>query len=344
MQESLAILQRILETKNPVMPFAASGTGAMEACVVNLFSPGDEVLVTICGYFSERWADICEAYGLTVHRLVSSWGEPVNPKELEVKLKRHGHYAGVLTVFSETSTGIENDIEGIGNLVRATPSLLVVDGISGVAALPFRMDAWGVDAVAVGSQKGLMIPPGLAFVALSAKARNRLSSSKATRFYFSFAKALKALETDALPNTPFTPAVSLVRQLHAALTSIEREGLANVCKRTARLGAATRAAIEALGLKLLPAKNFSNVVTVVDCKQGPDPGEVIKRLQETFGISIVGGHGKLKGKIFRIGHVGHVDELDVLATIGALEMVLHAMGVKVTLGAGVAAAEQVFLK
>ncbi len=344
MQESLAALKRLVGTTNPVLPFASSGTGAMEACVANLFSPGDEVLVTVCGNFSERWADICEAYGLAAHRLLSAWGDPVDLKELEAKLKRHDHYAGILTIFSETSTGVENDIEAIGKLVRKTSSLLVVDGISGVGALPFRMDAWGVDAVAVGSQKGLMIPPGLAFVALSARARRKLSGNRNPKFYFSFEKALHALETDSLPDTPFTPAVSLVLQLRESLKAIEREGLSNAWGRTARLGEATRAAIRALGLKLLPSKNFSNVVTAVDCAKGPDPGQVVKRLRDTYGISIAGGQGKLKGKIFRIGHVGHVDELDVLATIGALEMVLHEMGVKVKLGAGVAAAQEVFLK
>ncbi len=344
LQEALAGAKRVLDTTHPVLPLAASGTGGMEACVANLTSPGDEVLVTVCGNFSQRWAEIGEAYGLTVHRLETTWGEPVDPRELAAKMRRHDHYRAVFTVFSETSTGIENDIEAIGKLVGATDSLLVVDGISGVGALPFHTDAWGVDALVVGSQKGLMVPPGLALVALSDKARKRLPDSRHPKFYFSFEKALKALEADALPDTPFTPPVSLLLQLREAVRAIEAEGLANVWARGKRLGDATRAAVLALGLKLLPSKGFSNVLTAVDCTDGPDPAQVVKRLRDEYGISIVGGQGKLKGRMFRLGHVGYVDDLDVLAMIGALEMVLTGMGRPVTLGAGVAAAQASLLK
>jgi aspartate aminotransferase-like enzyme len=200
-----------------------------------------------------------------------------------------------------------------------------------------------VDALAVGSQKGLMLPPGLAFVVLSQKARKRVPASTTPRFYLSLDKALKSLEGD-LPDTPFTPAVSLLIQLRESLRGLEEEGIENVWARIALLGAATRAAILALGLKLLPATNFSNVVTAVDCAGGgPDPESVVKRLRDGYGLSIIGGQGKLKGRIFRIGHVGHVDELDVLATIGALEMVLRETGRDVKLGSGVAAAQEVFL-
>ncbi|MEK7768071.1 MAG: aminotransferase class V-fold PLP-dependent enzyme, partial [bacterium] len=204
-------------------------------------------------------------------------------------------------------------------------------------------DAWGVDVLAVGSQKGLMVPPGLSFLSVSDRARGRLAKARNPRFYLSVDRALAALEKGALPDTPFTPAVSLILQLREAVRAIEREGLTEVWKRTARLGEATRAAVVALGLKLLASRGQSNVVTAVDCAGGPDPDEIVKRMRDEFGVSLIGGQGKLKGKIFRIGHVGHVDELDVLATIAALEMVLSGLGRSVALGSGVAAAQRSFL-
>jgi len=337
-------LKRLFGTNGAVIPLASSGTGAMEACVTGLFSPGDAVLVTVCGNFSQRWAELAEAYGLVVNRTETAWGEPVDPKEVAAKLAAHPEVAGVFTTFSETSTGVENDIESIGKVVRGTKAVLVVDGISGVGALPFHMDAWGVDALAVGSQKGLMLPPGLAAVALSDRARSRVAAAKTPSFYFSLKKALKSLEGEPLPDTPFTPAVSLLLQLRRSLELIEAEGRENVWKRVAVMGEATRAAVKALGLKLLAPRGWSNVVTSVDCADGPDASQVVKRLQDDYGISIIGGQGKLKGRIFRIGTVGHVDEMDVLAVIAALEMVLVRMGHGVKLGAGVAAAQEVFLK
>lgn len=344
MRDALAALKRVVGTEQPVVPLSTSGTGAMEACVASLFSPGEEVLVTVCGNFSERWVGICEAYGLTVHRIEAAWGDRVDPRELAAKIKRHDHYAGIFTVLSETSTGVENDIEAIGKLVGPTGSVLVVDGISGVGALPFRMDAWGVDAVAIGSQKGFMVPPGLGFVGLSLKARARMAKAKNPRYYLSLDKALKSYEADALPDTPFTPPVSLLLQLRESLRAIEREGLENVWARHARLGAATRAGVQAMGLKLLVTAGHSNVVTAVDCREGgPDAKAVVKRMREEFGVSLIGGQGRLKNDIFRIGHVGYVDELDVIGCLGALEMTLIGMGRPVRPGSGVAAAIESFL-
>lgn len=346
MKDTLEALKRVVGTSNSVALLAASGTGAMEACVANLFAPGDEVIVGVCGNFGQRWADICEAFGLKVHKLEAEWGEPVGVEALGEVIKAQPQAKGVFATFNETSTGVENDIEAFGKLVEETSAVLIVDGVSGVGALPFHMDKWGVDALAIGSQKGFLIPPGLAFVGLSNKARERLKAGKFPRFYFSLSKAIKKIEDDpALPDTPYTPAVSLVLQLREALRLIEEDGLENVWARGARLGEATRAAIKAMGLKLLAARNFSNVVTAVDCRDGKvNPSKVTKSMLADYGISIPGGQGKLKGKIFRIGHVGHVDEIDVLGTIGALEMVLREQGAGVNLGAGVAAAQESFLK
>ncbi len=344
LRDTLVALRRVVGTEQPVVPLATSGTGAMEACVASLFSPGEEVLVTVCGNFSERWVGICEAYGLTVHRIEIAWGDRVDPRELAAKIKRHDHYAGVFTVLSETSTGVENDIEAMGKLIGPTGSILVVDGISGVGALPFKMDAWAVDAVAIGSQKGFMVPPGLGFVGLSPKARARMATAKNPRFYLSLDKALKAYEADALPDTPFTPPISLLLQLRESLRAIEAEGLEAVWARHARLGAATRAAVQALGLKLLAGPAASNVVTAVDCRDGgPDAKTVVRKMRDDWGVSLIGGQGRLKNDIFRIGHVGHIDELDVIAALGALEMTLIAMGRPVRPGAGVAAALESFL-
>jgi aspartate aminotransferase-like enzyme len=227
--------------------------------------------------------------------------------------------------------------------VSLSRAILVVDGVSGVGALPFHMDAWHVDAVAIGSQKALMVPPGLALVSLSEKARTRMAGAKIPRFYLSLQKALKSLEADRLPDTPFTPPVSLLLQLRESIRAIEREGIPRVWARHARLGEATRAAVRALNLSLLVGEGASNVLTAVDCEKGPDAKAVVKRLRDDWGISVVGGQGKLKGRIFRIGHVGYVDEVDVLGTLAALEMVLSGLGWSFTPGAGVAAAEAVFL-
>lgn len=317
----------------------------METCVVNLFSPGETVLVAVCGNFSARWAEIAEMYGVKVRRLEFPWGEAVDPERVKVELSAGPEPAGVLTVFSETSTGVVNDIEALGEIVSATKAVFVVDGISGVGALPFRMDAWKVDALAVGSQKGLLLPPGLAAVAVSGKARARIEGSRIPKFYFSLSKALaKAEEKKGQPDTPFTPPVTMIRQLNAALKLIEGEGLEAVWERAARLGEATRAAVKALGLRLLASRNPSDVVTAVDCEGGPDPDQIVKHLRDEFGISIIGGQGKLKGRIFRIGHVGYVDEVDVLGTIAALEIALSAQGRKVTLGSGVAAVQRMLLE
>ncbi len=339
LKESISGMQRIMRTSGPVLVLASSGTGAMESCVANLFSPEDEVLVTVCGHFTQRWVDICETFGLTVHRIHFEWGEPVDPKQLEAKLNRHPAVKGVFTVLNETSTGVANNIEEIAKVVRKTSAILVVDGISGIGALPFEMDKWGVDVAVVGSQKALMLAPGLSFVALSEKARKMIPGSRIPKFYFSFTKALKSLESGPIPDTPFTPAVSLIVQLRESIKVIEAEGLENAWARGARMGAAMRAAVRALGLKLLASKGYSDVVTAVDCTDGPNASEVAKRMRDDYGISIIGGQGKLKGKMFRLGHVGNVDEVDVLACVAALEMVLKKMGHPVTLGAGVAAAE-----
>jgi len=338
-------LQRVFLTKNTILTMAASGTGGMEAAVVNMFSPGDEVIVASCGAFGQRWADISKAYGLTIHQIDAEWGSAVDVKAVAEKLKAVPNAAGVLTTFNETSTGVENDIQSIGELVKSTNAVFIVDGISGVGAMPFRTDEWNVDVLVVGSQKGLMLPPGLAFVALSEKAKKRIESAKLPKFYLSFAKGLKSMTAEELPDTPFTPAVSLILQCREAIKLIEKEGLENVWKRGARMAEATRIGVKALGLKLLAPANFSNVVTAVDCRDGVvDPSKVVKGLLGRFGISIIGGQGKLKGKIFRLGHVGHVDDLDVLATMAALELVLKESGAPVKLGAGVSAVQEFLLK
>lgn len=335
-------LKYIFQTQNDVLLLASSGTGAMEASISNLLSPGDKALVIRGGKFGERFAEIATAYKIETEIIDVEWGEAVDPAQVEAKLSadKDKSIKAVYATLCETSTGVAHDIQALGRIVSQYPAVLVVDAISGLGAMELKPDDWGVDVVVAGSQKGLMIPPGLAMISLSCKAWELVEKSRSPRYYFDLRAYRKSLtKTD----TPYTPAASLIIGLSNALRMIKEEGLENILKRHRRLAEATRAAVKAMGLNLFSAQP-AEALTAVEVPEGIDGQAVVKILRDKYGLTIAGGQGKLKGKIFRIAHLGYVDILDCLQGISALELVLYELGYKFNLGAGVSAAEQVFLK
>jgi len=336
-----AALAELCETRSEVLVLAASGTGAMEAAVVNLLSPGDEAIVVRCGKFGERWAGICDAFGVTVHAVDAPYGESVPPERVAAALQAYPGARALFATQSETSTGVLEDIEGYAALTRRTDTLLVVDTVSSFGAVPCPMDAWGVDVVVTGSQKGLMCPPGLAFIALGERAWRAAETARCPKFYWD----LPAERTwQAKRQAQYTPAVSLLMGLDAALALMKAEGLPHVYRRHDRLARAMRAGAEALGLTLYARATPSPAVTAVVAPPGVDGEAVVRAYGEEHNITIAGGQGEMKGKIFRLAHLGYVGEYDVIVGLAALERVLVRLGVPVDFGAGVAAAQKVFAK
>jgi aspartate aminotransferase-like enzyme len=338
----LADLKYVFQTGNEVLIYASSGTGGMESAVVNLFSPGDKVVVVSTGNFGERWAKISDAYGLNVTKLDYEWGTKANPQDVANLLEKDSEIKGVLATHSETSTGVLNDIEEIGGIVSDYPAVLVVDAISGLGACELKTDQWKVDVVVAGSQKALMTPPGLSFVSVSDKAWTMVEKSTLPKFYFDWGKTRDALHKPS-PQSPFTPAVSTMLGLGEALRAIREETLAAVLNRHALIGRAAREGVKALGLTLFaPEDEKANSVTAIKAPEGIDGQQIVKTMREKYGITIAGGQSKLKGKIFRIGHCGYYDKFDILTTLAGMEMALRDLGYPVEMGAGVTAAEKVF--
>ncbi len=332
-------LRILFQCKNEVLMFAASGTGAMEGAVVNTLSPGDQVVVVRGGKFGERWAEICEAYGVRVLAVDVPYGKSVDPAAVAAVLEREPAVKAVFATQSETSTGAVHDIQAIAAIVRNTPAILVVDAVSSLGVMDLPMEAWGVDILVAGSQKGLMLPPGLAFAALSDKAWALVPGSRLPKYYFSFAAERKAIEKN---QSAYTPAVSLVIGLRESLRLILAEGLPNVFARHDRLARATRAGVQALGLELF-AEDPGCACTAVKAPGGIEGGAIVKGFRKR-GITIAGGQGSMGGKIFRIAHMGFVDGFDVLTALGALELILSDLGYPVKLGEGVRAAQQILQK
>ena len=337
--EVVAGLKDVFQTRNDVLILTASGTGAMEAAVVNTVPPGGKALVLNAGHFAARWGSICKAFGINVVSLDTEWGHPVDPAQVENALKQHPDTVCVMGTLSETSTGTGHPVEAIGKVVAATPSVFAVDGISGVGAMECRTDAWGIDLLCVGSQKALMLPPGLAFVAVSDKAWAKIDSFDSHSFYFNLKSARsKVKEFD----TPFTPAHTLILGLRAALRMIKEEGIENVWERHRRMSEACQAGVKALGLELFSARPAEGL-TAFRVPDGMKDTDIRNALFDRFGITTVGGQARLKGKIIRIGHMGYTDEIDVVAGLAALEMVLNDLGLDIEPGAAVTAAQQVLL-
>jgi len=343
-----AILKEVTEglkyvfcTKCDVFILASSGTGAMEAAVVNLLSMQDTALTVQGGKFGERWTQICKSYGINTEIIDVAWGQAVNPKDIEKKLKENPKIKAVFATLCETSTGVVCDIEAIGRVVKNSDAVLVVDAISGLGAIPLLTDDWSVDMVVCGSQKGLMLPPGLAFISVSAKAWSKVKEAKSPRYYFDLIAAKKALDKT---DTPFTPAITLVIALNEALKMMKQDGLENIFARHKKMADATRSAMQALGLELFAPTASSDVVTAVKVPQGIDGEKLVKTMRDVYGVTIAGGQAELKGKVFRIAHMGYIEESDIIAGIACLEKVLAQMGYKFNLGIGLKAAEEVFLK
>ncbi|MHB9111276.1 MAG: pyridoxal-phosphate-dependent aminotransferase family protein [Thermoleophilia bacterium] len=335
-------LKYVYQTQNEVISFASSGTGAMESAVVNLCSPGDKVLIASCGKFGERWRDLSQVYGLDYDYREYEWGTPVVHGDIEAALTADPAIKVVFVTHSETSTGAVNDMEAIGAAVARSDAVLVSDSISGMGSAEIRTDAWGIDVVVSGSQKALMIPPGLAFVSVSAKAWSLVENSTLPKYYFDWTKARKALAQDK-PTTAFTPAVSLVVGLDKALSMIREEGLENLFQRHITLGRATRAAVRGLGLTLFsPDDDRCSSVTAVRVPDGIDDGKLRTLTRDKYGVQLAGGQGPVKGKIFRIGHCGYYNYTDIIVAITALELALKELGHPVELGSGVSKAQAVF--
>ena len=327
-------LKYVLKTANDVFTLASSGTGAMETAVCNLLSKDDTAIVIRGGKFGERFGEICEAYGVKVIPVDVDWSKAVDPEVIKKKLDENKNVKAVFATLAETSAGTRHDIEALGKIVAATSAVLVVDAVSGLGADNLETDKWHVDVVCTGSQKGLMLPPGLAFISMSKKAMDMVSKSNLPKFYFSIKEYKKALDKD---DVPWTPAVSLVRGLCKATDMMKEEGIDNVIARHAKLANATREAVKALGLKAY-SLSPSNAVTSVVVPAGIDGEALVKTMRTKYGVTIAGGQSELKGKVFRIAHLGYMVEFDTLTAIAALEIVLKEMGYKFTIGSGVAAA------
>jgi len=335
--EVFAGLKHVFATENDVLVLTSSGTGAMETAVVNTVPRGGKAIVLESGKFAERWRKICEAYGIEVVRYEVPWGEAFAPVRVAELLEQHPDAAAVFGTLLETSTGVGHDIEAIGRVVGPSKALFVVDGISGVGVMECRTDAWGIDVLAVGSQKALMTPPGLAFLAVSPAAWRQIESIERQAFYFDLVAYRKALKDS---DTPFTPSIPLVKALAESLRAIRAVGIEAVWEKSRVLAKATRVGIEALGLQWA-ASRPADGMTAVFFPDGIDGKVFLDRLFKRFGLKLAGGQGPWKGKIFRIAHMGMVDELDVIATLAAIELVLVAMGQDVKLGCSVAAAGRV---
>jgi aspartate aminotransferase-like enzyme len=341
LKEATEGLKFIFQTKNDVFILASSGTGAMEAAVANLLSPGDTALTVQGGKFGERWTELCQAYGVNAEVIDVEWGKAVTCDQIQQKLKVNPEIKAVFVTLCETSTGAVTDIEAIGKALKDSPAVLVVDAISGLGAIDLKTDAWFVDVVCSGSQKGLMLPPGLGFISVSPKAWKLIEASRLPKYYFSLKAAKKAWDST---DTPFTPAITLIIALNEALKKMRGDGLENIFLRHQKMAQAVRSAMKALGLELFAPTAASDVVTAVKVPQGIDGEKLVKTMRDSFGVTIAGGQAELKGKVFRIAHMGFIEEFDIIVGISCLEKVLAQMGYKFNLGAGIKAAEEIFLK
>jgi aspartate aminotransferase-like enzyme len=329
-------LKKLFGTSQDVYLIMGSGTAAMEAAVCNVCSPGDTIICVNGGKFGERWGELGRAFGCNVVEMAVEWGKSPTVKEIGAALKAHPDAKALYLTQSETSTGALTDVQAIAALTRKTRTLLAVDAITGIGIHPFKMDEWGVDIAVSGSQKGCMIPPGLAFIAVSPRTWDAVAACKSPRYYLDLTAMKKSWKKTT---TPFTAAVSLVRALHKSLEMIFAEGLDAVHARHARMARAVRAAGDALGLKQLP-ENPVNGLTALYGPEGIDTEELVKLLLSKYGVGIAEGQGPLKGKIFRIGHMGYVSEEDLLVGIGTLEMALKGLGYRFEMGVGVSAAQK----
>ncbi len=334
-ERCLARLQQVFRTDSQVLLFAASGTGAMDSAVANLTAAGDRVAVVTAGAFGERWAAICEQYGLDVLRIAYEWGETPVPDEVGAAVAESGARI-VFCTHSETSTGVVADVQGLKAAIG--DGVLVVDAISSLGAVQLDTDAWGIDVVVGGSQKALMCPPGLAMASVAERLWEILPPPRS--FYFDWSRTRKAQE---LFDAAFTPAVSLIRGLDVALGMLFESGLEAAFDRHVRLGRATRAGLKAMGVELFsPDDDSSAVVTVGRVPDGVDGTELLRHLRDRHGVTLAPGQGGLKGKIFRIGHIGWFDVFDIAAALAAVELSLSELGAEIERGVAVTRAFEAY--
>ncbi len=339
MLRTLARLGEVCRTENDVLLFTASGSGAFESAVVNLLSPGERVLVATAGAFGDRWCALATAYGAEVHELRYSWGETPLPDDLRSRLDESGAEV-VVVVHSETSTGVVADVQALARVTREAGALVVVDAVSSLGAVPLETDAWGLDVVVAGSQKALMTPPGLSLATVSEVAWERSKRSTMPRFYFDWARMQAALEGGS---TPFTPAVTLVAALDAALGLLLEEGVDAAFARHAALGRACREGAKGMGLELFsPDEERSAVVTAILTPDGVDAKELVLELRDRFGITVAGAHGELGSRMFRIGHIGYYDVLDITTSLTAVETLLVERGAEIERGVATARALEAY--
>jgi aspartate aminotransferase-like enzyme len=337
MEDVRADLKYVFRTKNEVLIFASSGTGAMESAVTNLLSPGDKAICVRAGKFGERWAEICTAYGVEAINIDVPWGDELDPAVVEKTLKAYPSAKAVYMQATETSTGAMFPCREVAAIIKDYPeTLMVVDGITGIGVFDLPQDEWNIDVLVGGSQKALMLPPGLAFAGVSDKAWDASKKSKLPTFYFNWAKELSNLQKN---QTNFTPAISLIIGLRESLRLIRQEGIENVYKRIEALARATRDGAKALGLTIF-AKQPSPAVTAIVAPPGLDGQAIYKTLWKKYGVTGAGGQDQLKGKVFRIATLGYAGPYDVITAIAALEFTLKDLGYKFEMGKGVAAAVQ----
>jgi len=335
-------LKALFQTKNEVLIFTSSGTGAMEASVSNLLSRGDKALVVRGGKFGERWGEICKAYGIEFIPIDVEWGRAAEPGRIQEILASDRSIRVVYIQATETSTGVVHPMKEIAEIVKKyDDAVLVVDAITGIGVLDMPMDRWGLDVVISGSQKALMLPPGLSFAAVSDKAWKWVERSNLPKYYFDFKKELKSVQKN---QSAYTPAISLFVALREALRMMEEEGLEAIFRRHEKLARATRAAVRALGLELYAPGSPSPGLTAVKVPAGIDGVKLQKLFFERFGITVAEGQNRAKGKIIRIAHLGYYERLDMIMVISALEMLLKEMGHPFELGRGVKAAEEILME
>jgi len=333
-------LQDLFQTKQDVILLTCTGTGAMEAAVSNLFSPAEKIIVVDAGKFGERWGKIAAAFGLKPVMIRVERGDAVDPSEVERAAKANPDARAICFTASETATGALMPTRELAEIAKRHKMLSVCDAITALGVFDLPMDAWGIDCLITGSQKALMIPPGMAFIALSDKGWDAVETSQLPRFYFDLARERKA---HAKGQTAWSPATTLIQGLHESLKMLNEEGIPNVYRRHETLARATRAAVHALGLELLAKNAPSPAVTAIKVpSQIKDGKAIVRTMRDDYGVLIAGGQDELEGKIFRLSHFGYVDEFDITTAISCLELTLHKLGYPVKFGSGVGAALKIF--
>ncbi len=335
----LADLKEVMGTSNDVLMFAASGTGAMDASVSNLFSKGDKVVVCVAGKFGERWAEIVKAYGLDAHVITVPYGQAVQAEQVVAALKAEPGVKGVFVQASETSTGAAHDVEAMGRAVAKTGAIFVVDAITGLGTMPLDIDGWGLDVVIGGSQKAFMVPPGLAFMSVSPKAWAFGERGNLPHYYFNLKKEKKSGEAG---ESSWTPATAMILALGEALKYVKQLGMGNLVKNAQMLAHATRLAAGKLGLEVFAAASPGSSVTAITAPKGLDSSVIVKEFRSRFGSIIANGQGSMKGQIFRIAHLGYFDFADLFAMLACLEIILNSNGFPVQYGSGVGAAQEMY--